>query len=142
MLEDKFRNLQERTEIIILPEMFSHRLTMSPELLAESMDGETIRWMKEMAAKHRVILTGSVIIEEDNKFYNRLIWMLPNGLYGYYDKRHRFGFAGEEPALHCGEQKNDCICKRLENKLRFVMIFVFPYGQDSNHHSCRTMSAK
>ena len=68
MLEDKFRNLQERTEIIILPEMFSTGFTMSPELLAESMDGETIRWMKEMAAKHRVILTGSVIIKEDNKF--------------------------------------------------------------------------
>ena len=71
MLEDKFRNLKEQTEIIILPEMFSTGFTMQPELLAESMEGETMTWMKEMAARHRIILAGSIIIKEDEKYYNR-----------------------------------------------------------------------
>jgi predicted amidohydrolase len=44
----------------------------------------------------KIILTGSIIIEENKQYFNRLIWMLPNGSLGYYDKRHCFGFAGED----------------------------------------------
>lgn len=126
MLEDKFRNLQERTEIIILPEMFSTGFSMTPELLAEPMDGETIEWMKEMASKHRVILTGSVIIEEDKKFYNRLIWMLPNGQFGYYDKRHRFGFAGEDQHYSAGNKRLIASVKGWKINLQVCYDLRFP----------------
>ena len=126
MLEDKFRNMQERTEIIILPEMFSTGFSMTPELLAEPMDGETIQWMKEMASKHRVILTGSVIIEEDKKFYNRLIWMLPNCQYGYYDKRHRFGFAGEDKHYTAGNKRMIASVKGWKINLQVCYDLRFP----------------
>ncbi len=97
-LQQKIENINVFTEVIILPEMFNTGFSMRPEELAEKMDGRTVNWMREMAAKKRVILTGSVIIEEDGHYYNRLIWMLPNGQYGIYDKRHRFAFAGENNA--------------------------------------------
>ncbi len=90
MLEHTINGITNKTELVILPEMFSTGFSMRPEILAEKMDGKTVSWMKKMAAERKIIITGSVIIEENNHYYNRLIWMLPNGQYGYYDKRHLF----------------------------------------------------
>ncbi|MER3465097.1 MAG: amidohydrolase [Chitinophagaceae bacterium] len=84
-----------KTNIVVLPEMFTTGFSMKAEELAEDMEGETVQWMKKMAANSRVIVTGSVIIKEGEEYYNRLIWMLPNGQYGYYNKRHLFAM-GEE----------------------------------------------
>ena len=112
MLEKKIMSVTDRTEVIVLPEMFSTGFSMKPEALAETMAGETVQWMKRMAAEKRAVFTGSVIIEdpslaaEGEKYYcNRLIWMLPNGQYGYYDKRHLFAFAGEEQHYTAGKKR-------------------------------------
>src|SRR5215210_2539521 len=96
MFEEKINSIKEKTEMVVLPEMFSTGFSMNPQLLAEKMDGPTVQWMERVAREHRIILTGSVIIEEEGKFYNRLIWMLPVGQYGHYDKRHLFAFAEED----------------------------------------------
>jgi omega-amidase len=104
-LEEKIDGIAERTELVILPEMFSTGFSMRPEFLAEPMDGPTVDWMRTMAARKKVILTGSVIIEEEGKCFNRLIWMLPNGQYGYYDKRHRFAYAGENEHYSAGNKR-------------------------------------
>src|SRR5436190_18355514 len=96
MFEEKIRAIKEYTEIIVLPEMFSTGFCMEPGLHAEAMEGPTVSWMKELAAEKRVIITGSLIIREGEDFYNRLIWMLPNGEYGVNDKRHLFGYAEED----------------------------------------------
>ncbi|MCF3110498.1 amidohydrolase [Niabella sp. CC-SYL272] len=105
MLQQKIENITEKAQIIVLPEMFSTGFSMRPELLAETMDGPTIQWMREIAAAHRVILTGSLIIKEGTGYFNRLIWMLPNGQYGLYDKRHRFAFAGEDQHYTAGNKR-------------------------------------
>ncbi|MCG2613025.1 amidohydrolase [Terrimonas sp. NA20] len=105
MLEEKIMAIKEKTEIVILPEMFSTGFSMRPEALAEKMDGVTVEWMKRIAAFKRIILTGSLIIEEDGNYYNRLIWMLPNGQYGVYDKRHRFAYAGEDDHYTAGSKR-------------------------------------
>lgn len=105
MLEEKIKGIAEKTHIVVLPEMFSTGFSMKPEVLAETMQGETVAWMKRVAAEKRVVLTGSVIIEEDGHYYNRLIWMLPNGQYGYYNKRHLFAFAGEDQHYNGGDQR-------------------------------------
>lgn len=105
MLEQKINSITEKTHIVVLPEMFSTGFSMRPEALAETMQGETVAWMKRMAAEKRVILTGSVIIEEEGLYYNRLIWMLPNGQYGYYNKRHLFAYAGEDQHYSSGDQR-------------------------------------
>jgi predicted amidohydrolase len=104
-LEDKILSIPGNTELVVLPEMFSTGFSMRPEVLAERMDGPTLAWMKSVAARKRIILTGSVIIEEEGNYFNRLIWMLPNGEYGYYDKRHRFAYAGENDHYTAGHRR-------------------------------------
>lgn len=95
----------QKKEIVILPEMFSTGFSMKPHGLAEPMDGPTIGWMKTTAAMHGIILAGSLIIEEDGAYYNRFIWMQPDGRYYHYDKRHLFGFSGEDQHYSAGDKK-------------------------------------
>src|SRR4026208_1746224 len=95
MFEEKIKGITDKTELIILPETFSTGFSMKPKELAETMDGETVKWMKRIAGEKKIILTGSVIIKEKENYHNRLIWMLPNGQHGVYDKRHLFNYAGE-----------------------------------------------
>ncbi|MEO5564940.1 MAG: amidohydrolase [Chitinophagaceae bacterium] len=105
MLEKKINSITGKTEIVILPEMFTTGFSMKPKDLAETMEGETVQWMNRMAAKKKIILTGSVIIKEEENYYNRLIWMLPNGQFGIYDKRHRFAYAGEDKEFSAGNKR-------------------------------------
>jgi len=105
MLEEKIMGIKEKTELVILPEMFSTGFSMRPEELAEPMDGETVQWMKRVSATKKIILTGSLIIEDQGNYFNRLVWMLPNGQYGVYDKRHRFAYAGEDEHYTAGEKR-------------------------------------
>lgn len=105
MLQKKIKAITAKTEIIVLPEMFSTGFSMQPKLFAEKMDGTTVNWMKKIAQEKKIILTGSLIIEEDGNYYNRLIWMLPNGQLGYYNKRHCFGFAGEDKHYTPGNKR-------------------------------------
>lgn len=105
MLEQKISSISEQTNIVVLPEMFSTGFSMKPEMLAENMDGETVQWMKRIASSKKIILTGSIIIEDNKNYYNRLIWMLPNGEFGYYDKRHLFAYGGEDEHYTSGNKR-------------------------------------
>lgn len=105
MFEEKINSIKDKMEVVVLPEMFSTGFSMNPESLAEKMDGTTVEWMKKITASKNIILTGSVIIEEDGNYYNRLIWMQPNGQYGFYDKRHLFAYAGEELHYAAGKRR-------------------------------------
>lgn len=96
MLEQKILAIPDKTNIVVLPEMFSTGFSMQPELFAETMEGISVEWMKKISHKKNIILTGSLIIQEEGKYFNRLIWMLPNGQYGHYDKRHLFAFGKED----------------------------------------------
>lgn len=105
MLETKILNIGEKTEVVILPEMFNTGFSMKPELLAETMGGTSIQWMKRISATKKIILTGSLMIEENGSYYNRLVWMLPNGQMGYYDKRHLFAYANEHQHYTAGSKR-------------------------------------
>jgi omega-amidase len=105
LFEQKINSIKDKTEVVVLPEMFNTGFSMHPEKLAEKMDGPTVEWMKRIAAEKKIILTGSVIIEEGGHYYNRLIWMLPSGQYGLYDKRHRFAFGGEDEKFSAGSKR-------------------------------------
>jgi predicted amidohydrolase len=105
MFEEKIMSIAEKTEVVVLPEMFSTGFSMNPQKLAEKMDGETVNWMKTVAAKKRIILTGSIIIEEGGHYFNRLIWMLPSGQFGVYDKRHLFAYADEHQHYTPGNKR-------------------------------------
>jgi omega-amidase len=126
MFEQKIMGISERTEIVVLPEMFSTGFSMQPERLAEDMNGETVSWMKKIAAAKKIILTGSVIIKEDGHFYNRLLWVQPDGKLGYYDKRHRFAFAGEDNEYTAGNKRTIAQVKGWKINLQVCYDLRFP----------------
>ena len=101
----KINEIQGDYNLLILPETFTTGFSMKPEKLAETMNGETVQWMQEIALEKQSAITGSVIIEEDGKFYNRLIFVYPNGKLQYYDKRHLFSLAGEDKVFTAGKEK-------------------------------------
>ena len=105
MFGEKIIPISQQSEIVVLPEMFSTGFSMQPKKLAETMDGETMQWMKQVSAKKKIILTGSVIIEENGNYYNRLVWVLPTGQVGYYDKRHLFAYAEEDHHYTRGQKR-------------------------------------
>ncbi len=92
--EEKIYPITE-TDIIVLPEMFTTGFIMEPENFAEKMDGRSVSWMKKMAATKETLVIGSLIIEEEKKYYNRLLAVFPDGNIEYYNKRHLFAMAGE-----------------------------------------------
>lgn len=104
-IENKIVTLSGTSRVVVLPEMFSTGFTMNPAAFAETMDGVSVNWMKRVAAENKLMLTGSLIIEEKGCFYNRMIWMQPDGHYGYYDKRHLFAFAGEDKFYTPGNKR-------------------------------------
>lgn len=140
--ETKIESLRDSTELVILPEMFSTGFSMQPEQLAETMDGPTLHWMREMAARKRIILTGSIIIEENGQYFNRLIWMLPNGQYGYYDKRHRFAYAGEDAHYTAGVRRIVASVKGWRVLLLVCYDLRFPvWSRQTPQETPETMSA-
>ncbi len=125
-LEQKIMGIESYTEIIVLPEMFSTGFSMQPKIHAETMDGPTIDWMRRLSATKKAIITGSLIINEEGKFYNRLIWMLPSGELGYYDKRHLFAFAGEDQHYTAGNKRLIASVKGWKINLQICYDLRFP----------------
>ncbi len=122
---EKIKKLQGKTDIILLPEMFATGFTMNVEPLAEEMNGTSMQWMAAQAKKHGAVITGSLIIKENDDYYNRLIWMRPDGTFQKYDKRHLFTLAKEEETFTPGteriiiEHKGWKICPMICYDLRF-----------------------
>lgn len=105
MLQRKMEALPGMTDIIVLPEMFSTGFSMNAQELAQPMDGRAVQWMKDQAAASNSIFTGSLMITEEGKYYNRLIWMRPDGTYEKYDKRHCFSLTKEPQIFTAGTEK-------------------------------------
>lgn len=101
----RLSSIREKTDLIVLPEMFSTGFSMNVEKLAEEMGGRSMTWMLEQAKKFNSVVTGSIIIKEEEKYYNRLIWMRPDGTYENYDKRHLFGLGEEDQHYTAGSKK-------------------------------------
>lgn len=126
MFEAKISSINEQIEVIVLPEMFSTGFTQEPEQLAESMDGATFQWMRDIAAKKKIILTGSIIIKENDNYFNRLIWMQPNGQYGFYDKRHLFSYGNEHLNFTPGNKRLVASVKGWKINLQICYDLRFP----------------
>ena len=123
--EEKIWSIGEKTDLIILPEMFNTGFTMQVEDMAEPMNSKTFRWMKQQAAQTEAVMIGSFIIKENKKYFNRLIWMEPDGNYDFYDKKHLFRMAKEDKKYSPGnkllikELKGWKICPLICFDLRF-----------------------
>jgi predicted amidohydrolase len=105
MFSDKLADAAPKTDLIILPEMFTTGFSMSAPELAEETEGETLRWMQAQAKRHQAVLTGSVIVKEADAYFNRLLWVRPDGSYKKYDKRHLFRMAKEHHTYTPGTER-------------------------------------
>ncbi len=103
--QDIIKSLQETTDLIILPEMFTTGFTMNAEPHAETMEGKTVKWMIEMARGKKAAITGSIIVIENDKFFNRLLFATPEGKLYTYDKKHLFTLASEQETYTAGTEK-------------------------------------
>jgi predicted amidohydrolase len=124
-LATHFRGLAGHTDLVVLPEMFSTGFSMDAESLAEDMDGPTVGWMREEAAALGCVITGSLIIREQGRCYNRMVWARPDGTTRHYDKRHLFRIASEQDHYAPGarrlvvELKGWRVCPLICYDLRF-----------------------
>lgn len=124
-IEHLISALNESTDVIVLPEMFTTAFTMNSAVMAEPMNGESISWMKAMAKAKNAAICGSLIIEENGGYVNRFVWIEPEGRLLHYDKRHLFRMADEHHFFTAGESriiidyKGWRICPQICYDLRF-----------------------
>jgi len=124
-LKQRIDTISDSVDLVVLPEMFTTGFTMKPSECYDTMDGETIRWMKAIASGKNCAITGSLVIRENDKFYNRLVFVKPDGEIATYDKRHLFSLAGEDEVYTSGndrllvEIKGFRICPLVCYDLRF-----------------------
>ena len=104
-LSDKINTISNDVDLVVLPEMFTSGFTMNPKSVAESMEGNTITWLKSIAKEKKVAILGSLVISENHNFYNRMVCVEPSGAITTYDKRHTFTLAGEHKVYTAGTEK-------------------------------------
>lgn len=127
-LAQKITGFMEDVDLIILPEMFSTGFTMNPKSVAETMKGETVTWLQHLAKAKNAAITGSLVIEENGNYYNRLVFVFPDGKMEHYDKRHLFSLAGENKEFTAVksklivEYKGWKICPLICYDLRFPVF--------------------
>jgi omega-amidase len=105
LFADYFEDVADDCDLVVLPEMFSTGFTMEPEAVAEPMDGPTLTWLIDMAAQLDAVICGSLVIVEDGRYYNRFVWVRPNGEVSHYDKRHLFRMSGEHEHYAAGQTR-------------------------------------
>lgn len=126
--DSRINQINSEVNLIVLPEMFSTGFTMNASDVAETMQGETIEWMKLKAKQQNAAITGSVIITENGEYYNRMFFVFPSGDFQYYDKRHLFSLAGEDQFYTPGTEKvivdylDWKICLQICYDLRFPVF--------------------
>lgn len=89
-------------DLVLLPEMFNTGFTVKPEHVAEPVDGPSVQWMRDKAVEKGFAIAASLIISEEGRYYNRLVFMHPDGSMQYYDKRHLFRMGGEHERFGMG----------------------------------------
>lgn len=95
----------DKTDLVILPEMFTSAFTMENGAIAEDWPGETVDWMLEIARDRDAAVCGSIAVNDAGRRYNRLVFMTPEGNVVYYDKRHLFRMLGEHTRYAAGEER-------------------------------------
>jgi len=106
MLTQKIAGITEPTDLIVLPETFSTGFSMSAKQYAEEVSqSKAIAWMRATAKQKNCVITGSLMLREADRFFNRLIWMNPDGSFEQYNKRHLFSYAHEDESFTQGEEK-------------------------------------
>jgi predicted amidohydrolase len=122
---EKIATLSPGIDLVVLPEMFSTGFTMQPGNISKEEGQKTLEWMLGIAQTYKLAITGSVVFYEKGNYYNRLLFVAPNGTVASYDKRHTFTLAGETKVYKAGgaklmvDYKGFKICPLICYDLRF-----------------------
>jgi predicted amidohydrolase len=133
--QKKISDISEETDLIILPEMFNTGFVVKPHEIETVVWKSTLEWMKSIAAEKAAVLTGSMIVKEQGKYYNRLYWVHPDGSFSSYDKRHLFSLGGEHLQFTAG---NDALVLKLKGwKIKPLICYDlrFPVWAKNNYQS-------
>ena len=137
--ETKINSINTVSNLIVLPEMFSTGFSMRTKDVAESMDGLAIKWMRKISAIKQCVVCGSLMLEENGQYFNRLIWMKPDGTFEQYDKRHLFRMAEEDRYYTPGDERITVsingwkICPLICYDLRFPVWSRNKLTKDGNY---------
>ena len=108
--------LRTDTSILVLPELFSTGFLKdesSFQLLAEPLNGKTIKTLKEVSLKKGIAISGSFVCrdEHEGSLRNRAFFINPDndGEVSYYDKRHLFSISPESRLLSAGKKPTPII---------------------------------
>jgi predicted amidohydrolase len=102
---DLVRALKGTTDLVVMPETFTSGFTNETLANAESMKGESVAWLQALAAEIGVVITGSMVIRDGERYFNRLMWARPDGSLSHYDKRHLFRMANEHQRYAGGKAR-------------------------------------
>ncbi len=116
----------KEVDLIILPEMFTTGFTMNATGVAETMQGDTMKWLVKIAKEKESAIAGSLIIIENGNYYNRLVFMFPNGEYQYYDKHQLFTLAKEHEVFTAGQKEKIVEYLGWKIKLQICYDLRFP----------------
>ncbi|MFN5459576.1 MAG: amidohydrolase [Bacteroidota bacterium] len=139
---DKISTISETTDLIVLPEMFTTGFTMNPEKNAEHINGKGFNWMIETARKKNCVVCGSISVSDENKFFNRLYWVRPDGTFNFYNKRHLFRMAGEDKHYQCGSEQVIVELKGWKINLQICYDLRFPVYSRNRWDSKNNFSAE
>ncbi len=127
MMDSFLSYVQPNQDLIVLPETFSTGFAMKNVAHhAEYMDGPTVKWMKSKAAMLNAVITGSVMIQENGLYYNRMLWVEPDGGLSHYDKRHLFRLAYEQNYFSSGQSTKVVTLKGWKIRLNVCYDLRFP----------------
>lgn len=135
--EGLIRDISKETDLIILPEMFTTGFSMNATKLAETMQGETVQWLRQLALEKATAICGSVMIKEEDYFYNRFLFVEPSGEIKAYNKRHTFNMAGEGEVFKAGKEQVVVnylgwkLCLQVCYDLRFPVFARNSVGYDA-----------
>ncbi len=137
--EQNFKQIEEEfgsveADLFLLPEMFSTGFCMEAEEVADR-NLETLTWMKSFAKSKNSAVAGSVSVEENGKFYNRFYFVLPDGSFEYYDKRHLFSYSGEDKIYTAGTVRKIIDYKGFKILLQVCFDLRFPvFSRNQNDY--------
>ncbi len=93
------------SDIYVLPEMFATGFCTDPQIVEPSAQVEILEWMRHKASQKNAAVAGSVVVNENGRYYNRFYFVKPDGDVTQYDKRHLFTYGGEHNHFTAGEKR-------------------------------------
>ncbi len=121
-----FEKVPSESDLIVIPEMFATGFSMKPEKFQKPVGNEAFLWMQQQAKKHQKNIVGSLLIEANGKYYNRMFWMYPDGSFETYDKRHLFQMGRENEVMTAGKKKTIVTHRGVKFLLQICYDLRFP----------------